>query len=76
MIHDSELIINPDGSIYHLNIRPEQLAPTIITVGDPERVAEVSKHFDRIDTQVRKREFDRIRHCQRRTGSGFKKATS
>ena len=57
MIHDSELIINPDGSIYHLNIRPEQLAPTIITVGDPERVAEVSKHFDRIDTQVRKREF-------------------
>ncbi len=53
----SELILNPDGSIYHLNIRPEHLATTIITVGDPERVAEVSKHFDEVEFQFGKREF-------------------
>ncbi len=57
IIPASELIINPDGSIYHLNLRPEQLAPTVITVGDPDRVSAVSKHFDRIDHQVQKREF-------------------
>ncbi len=56
-IPDSELIINPDGSIYHLNLRPEQLAETIITVGDPDRVSKVTKHFDRIDEKVQKREF-------------------
>ncbi|MEM1320462.1 MAG: nucleoside phosphorylase [Bacteroidota bacterium] len=54
---DSELIINPDGSIYHLNLRPEQIATTIITVGDPDRVEKVSQHFDRIDEKVAKREF-------------------
>ncbi len=53
----SELIINPDGSIYHLHLRPEQLAPLVITVGDPDRVPMVSKYFDRIDEQVQKREF-------------------
>lgn len=53
----SELIINPDGSVYHLNLRPEQIPQTILTVGDPERVASVSKHFDRIDEKVSKREF-------------------
>ena len=53
----SELILNPDGSIYHLALHPEQVAPLIITVGDPERVPTVSRHFDRIDSQVRKREF-------------------
>ncbi|MFK8101689.1 MAG: nucleoside phosphorylase [Saprospiraceae bacterium] len=57
IIPASELIINPDGSIYHLNLRPEQLATTVITVGDPDRVSAVSKHFDRIDHQVQKREF-------------------
>jgi uridine phosphorylase len=56
-ISESELILNKDGSIYHLNLRPEQLAPTIITVGDPERVAEVSKYFDTIEFKVGKREF-------------------
>jgi uridine phosphorylase len=56
-ISESELILNKDGSIYHLNLRPEQLAHTIITVGDPERVAEVSKYFDTIEFQVGKREF-------------------
>lgn len=56
-IPESELIINADGSIYHLNIKPEMLADTIITVGDPDRVAEVSKHFDSIEFTVAKREF-------------------
>ena len=54
---DSELILNPDGSIYHLNLLPEQVAETIITVGDPDRVDSVSKHFDRLDCKVQKREF-------------------
>ncbi|MEL6484711.1 MAG: phosphorylase, partial [Bacteroidota bacterium] len=45
----SELILNPDGSIYHLNLLPEDLADTVITVGDPERVASISRHFDRLD---------------------------
>lgn len=56
-IPESELIINPDGSIYHLNLRPEQLAQTIITVGDPDRVEMVSRHFDHIEYRVQKREF-------------------
>lgn len=54
---DSELILNSDGSIYHLNLKPEQLAHTIITVGDPERVPEVSKYFDTIKHKIAKREF-------------------
>lgn len=53
----SELILNDDGSIYHLNLQPHQLAHTIITVGDPDRVGEVSKHFDTIEHRVGKREF-------------------
>ncbi len=57
MIAASELILNKDGSVYHLNLVPSQLAETIITVGDPERVADVSKHFDAIDVKVSKREF-------------------
>ncbi|MDA8972471.1 nucleoside phosphorylase [bacterium] len=53
----SELIINPDGSIYHLNLKPEQIAKNIITVGDPDRVGEVSKYFDSIECKIQKREF-------------------
>ena len=56
-IPDSELIINPDGSIYHLHLQPHQIAHTIITVGDPGRVPEVSKHFDSIHHKVLHREF-------------------
>ncbi|HEY1024247.1 MAG TPA: nucleoside phosphorylase [Sphingobacteriaceae bacterium] len=56
-ISETDLILNPDGSIYHLNLLPEDLAETIITVGDPDRVEEVSKHFDRIDIRKGKREF-------------------
>lgn len=56
-LSSSDLVINPDGSIYHLNIRPEDLAHTILTVGDPDRVAVVSKYFDRIELKKGKREF-------------------
>jgi uridine phosphorylase len=56
-ISETDLIINPDGSIYHLNLRPEDIANTIITVGDPDRVEVVSKYFDKIDKKVSKREF-------------------
>lgn len=51
------MIINPDGSIYHLNLLPEDIGDTVITVGDPDRVSEVSKHFDRIELKKGKREF-------------------
>lgn len=56
-IAPSELIINDRGAIYHLNCRPEELAHTIITVGDPDRVKEVSKHFDSIEFKNQHREF-------------------
>lgn len=56
-INLSELILNADGSIYHLGLLPEDIAPTVITVGDPDRVAMISKFFDKIDRRVQKREF-------------------
>ncbi len=56
-IPESDLIINPDGSIYHLNLLPEDVADTIIVVGDQDRVAEVSKHFDTVELKKGKREF-------------------
>jgi uridine phosphorylase len=56
-ISPADLIINSDGSIYHLNLLPEDVAETIITVGDPDRVSEVSKHLDRIELKKGKREF-------------------
>jgi uridine phosphorylase len=57
MIPSSELVINPDNSIYHLNLQPHQLAETIITVGDPERVPSISQFFDTIEYKIHKREF-------------------
>jgi uridine phosphorylase len=57
VIPASELIINPDGSIYHLHLKPEDISSSIIAVGDPERVAAISKHFDSIDFKMTKREF-------------------
>ncbi len=45
-IKSSELILNPDGSVYHLNLKPENVAETIILVGDQDRVEKVSIHFD------------------------------
>ncbi len=56
-IAESELIINSRGAIYHLDVKPDELAPNIITVGDPDRVKEVSKHFDKIEVQRQHREF-------------------
>jgi len=56
-IAESELIINNRKAVYHLNVRPEELASTVITVGDPERVKEVSKHFDIIEYKCQHREF-------------------
>ena len=56
-IAESELIINHRGAIYHLNLLPEELASTIITVGDPDRVKEVSKHFDSVEHKHHHREF-------------------
>jgi uridine phosphorylase len=56
-IKESELILNPDGSIYHLNLRPEHIADTIIFVGDQDRVQKISKHFDTIEFETQKREF-------------------
>lgn len=56
-IEASELIINDRGAIYHMNCRPEEIAHTVITVGDPDRVKEVSKHFDSIEFKNQHREF-------------------
>ena len=53
----TDLIINPDGSSYHLAVRPDQLPDQLILVGDPERVPIVSSYFDRVDTKIHKREF-------------------
>ena len=53
----SELIINQRGAVYHLDLRPEEIADTIITVGDPFRVEKVSKYFDQIDHKSSHREF-------------------
>lgn len=57
MIHPSELVLNPDGSIYHLKLQPEQIAKDIIVVGDPGRVKLISSYFDEIQHTVENREF-------------------
>lgn len=59
-IPSSELIINDDGSIFHLHLRPEQLADTVILVGDPGRVAMVSEFFDEVECRVSNREFNTV----------------
>lgn len=56
-IKHSELILNPDGSVYHLNLRPEHIANDIIFVGDQYRVDKVTQHFDSIEFTTQKREF-------------------
>jgi len=56
-IAESELILNERGAVYHLDLRPEELASTIITVGDPDRVKEVSKYFDKVEVRRQHREF-------------------
>lgn len=56
-IKESELIINPEGTIYHLNLRPEDVAGNVILVGDPGRVEKISKHFDKVLLRTRNREM-------------------
>lgn len=56
-ISETDLILNADGSIYHLNLLPGDVADTVITVGDPDRVGEVSRYFDSIELKKGKREF-------------------
>lgn len=65
-ISETNLILNPDGSIYHLNLLPKQVSDTIITVGDPSRVYRISEHFDHLDFEMNKREF--ITHIGRYNG--------
>jgi uridine phosphorylase len=60
-IAETELILNDDGSVYHLRLRPEHIADNIIIVGDQGRVATVSSFFDTVDFRVQNREF--ISHC-------------
>lgn len=57
MIASSELILNPDGSVYHLNLKPEQIAQDIIFVGDQDRVEKITRHFSSIEFTQQKREF-------------------
>lgn len=60
MIQHSELIINNDGSIFHLHLKPEQISDNIILVGDPQRVDTISAHFSKIEFSVQNREFKTI----------------
>ena len=53
----TELVLDAKGAVYHLGLQPEQLAPKVILVGDQDRVAKISKHFDQIDSQIQHREF-------------------
>ena len=62
-LKNSELILNPDGSLYHLNLKPENIAKDIIFVGDQNRVDIITKHFDSIEFSSQKREF--------KTSTGF-----
>src|SRR5690554_6040611 len=54
---ESELILNPDGSLYHIKLKPEDVAETVILVGDQQRVTMISKYFDKIDSRKDNREF-------------------
>lgn len=60
VIAPSELIINADGTIFHLHLKPEQLADTVILVGDPARVATIAAHFDSVECNVSNREFNTV----------------
>ena len=56
-LSEADLILRPDGSIYHLALRPEHLTDIVLTVGDPERVGQVSRYFDRVEDKIAHREF-------------------
>jgi uridine phosphorylase len=68
-IPDSELIINPDGSVYHLHLKPEHIADNVIVVGDPGRVELVSSYFDTIEVKISNREF--VTHTGSYKGTRF-----
>lgn len=57
---ESELIINADGSVFHLHVKPEQLADKVILVGDPGRVTLVASHFEKVECDIQSREFHTI----------------
>src|SRR4051812_18173365 len=65
-IPESELILNSDSSVYHLNLQPEEIADTVINVGDPDRVKMVSDFFESIEVKKQKREF--VTHTGRYKG--------
>lgn len=65
-ISETDLILNKDGSVYHLNLLPKHISDTIIAVGDPSRVYKVSQHFDEVEFEMNKREF--ITHVGRFNG--------
>jgi uridine phosphorylase len=54
---ETDLILNPDGSVYHLNLKPRHISDLVITVGDPGRVHRVTQHFDKVTFEMNKREF-------------------
>jgi len=56
-IADTDLILNADGSVYHLNLLPKHVGDTVLAVGDPSRVYMVSEHFDEVEFEMNKREF-------------------
>ena len=60
VIPESELIINEDGSIFHLHLRPEQIADVVMLVGDPARVDMIASYFDDIECNIASREFKTI----------------
>ncbi len=58
ILAEPDLIVNADGSIYHLCLRPDQLADTVIVAGDPDRISEISDHFDTVECRIHNREFN------------------
>ncbi len=68
-ISEAELVLNPDGSIYHLNLHPEELADKVILVGDPDRVPFITRYFDRVETTKQRREF--VTHTGELNGERF-----
>ena len=57
ILEPSELVLNPDGSVYHLALRPEQLGDLVLVVGDQGRVERISRHFEKIEHRTQNREF-------------------
>lgn len=57
LLPDSELVLNPDGSVYHLAMKPEQLGDLVLVVGDQGRVERISRHFDKVEHRTQNREF-------------------